>query len=75
VLQRRLGMQLGQAELAVRCGVSQQTISKIEKGVKVPFDDLKLQLARALDTSPDLLFPWPADLDAILGPQPAGQQQ
>jgi len=50
---------MSQATLAERCGVTQQTISKIERGLMVPLDPLKLRLALELDVSPAMLFPWP----------------
>ena len=58
---RRLGW--SQRQLAERCArlgrsIAQPTISKIERNVLTPRDPVKLLLARALDTTPDELFPW-----------------
>jgi transcriptional regulator with XRE-family HTH domain len=50
---------LSQVALARACGVSQQTISKVEHGEICPHDKLKLRLAAALDVPPAALFPWP----------------
>ena len=50
---------LSQAALAAGCGVSQQTISKIERGRMVPLDPLKVRLSRSLDLAPGELFRWP----------------
>ncbi len=57
---RREGLGLSQQELARRCAVTQQTISKIEVGAVLPRDVLKLELAQQLEISPRTLFPWPA---------------
>ena len=56
---RRAEVGLSQAALAERSGVSQQTISKIERGLMVPLDPLKQRLAAALEAHPGDLFPWP----------------
>ena len=54
---RQLG--LSQSELAEASAVTQQTISKVERGTVCPHDSLKLRLAVALGQPPALLFPWP----------------
>jgi len=56
---RRADLHLSQSALADLCSVSQQTISKIERGLMVPLDPLKLRLAAGLDVHPGDLFPWP----------------
>lgn len=50
---------LSQLALARACGVSQQTISKVEHGEICPHDKLKLRLSAALDVPAASLFPWP----------------
>ncbi len=60
IRQRREALGLSQRELAERCDVTQQTISRIEMGAVLPRDVLKIELARQLDCSPRTLFPWPA---------------
>jgi DNA-binding XRE family transcriptional regulator len=50
---------LSQLALARRCAVSQQTISKLERGRIVPTDPLKLRIAHALQADPGELFGWP----------------
>lgn len=54
---RELG--LSQLALAEASRVTQQTISKVERGTVCPHDSLKLRLAVALGRSPETLFPWP----------------
>ncbi len=59
---------LSQQELAIASSVTQQTISKVERGTVCPHDTLKLRLAVALGRSPETLFPWPpVDLVASSG--------
>lgn len=41
-----------QADLAARCGVDQTYISLIERGLRIPSDDLKQRLAKALGIRP-----------------------
>lgn len=48
-----------QVELAERIGQSQFTISRIENGEHRPHDDTKIALAGALDTTVEILFPYP----------------
>lgn len=68
---RRRQLGLSQAQLAKLCqaaspeGVTQQTISKIENGEMIPLDRLKVDIARALGTSPSKLFAWPAMKDLV----------
>lgn len=47
---------LTQIELAEKCNVSQQSISKIEKGVITPSLTVALQLSRVLNCKLDDLF-------------------
>jgi DNA-binding XRE family transcriptional regulator len=51
-----------QTQLAELCNVTQQTISKIERGEVVPLDGLKVLLAQALRTEPWVLFSWPGQI-------------
>jgi transcriptional regulator with XRE-family HTH domain len=68
VSRARLERGLSQHELALASGVTQQTISKVERGTVCPHDRLKLRLAVALGRSPETLFPWPpVDLVASSG--------
>jgi DNA-binding XRE family transcriptional regulator len=55
----RRDLGLSQAELAASALVTQQTISKVERGTVCPHDSLKLRLAVALGQPPAHLFPWP----------------
>ena len=52
---------LSQTALGVRCAVTQQTISKVERGEVLPGDGLKLALADALGVLPGDLFAWPPE--------------
>lgn len=60
VKERRLRFGLTQDRLAELAGVTQQTVSNIEAGAHLPRDDVKINLARALGTTPGELFPWPS---------------
>jgi DNA-binding XRE family transcriptional regulator len=55
----RTRYEMTQHELAERCGVTQQTISKIEMGAILPTDELKVVMSLRLATTPDTLFAWP----------------
>ena len=59
VSQRRRTLGLSQADLADLCEVTQQTISKIEAGLMIPHDNLKLALANRMGMEPGELFEWP----------------
>jgi transcriptional regulator with XRE-family HTH domain len=48
-----------QQSLAHACGVTQQTVSKVERGEMLAGDRLKWALADALDVAPGELFAWP----------------
>ena len=50
---------LTQADLAALVGVSRKTINTVENGVFIPSTVLALRLARALETSVELLFQLP----------------
>lgn len=52
----RAGMDLSQEELAVKCGVSRQTISAIEKGDYNPTINLCISICKTLGKSLDELF-------------------
>lgn len=47
---------LTQAQLAELVGVSRKTINTVENGIFVPSTVLALRLAKALDTTVELLF-------------------
>lgn len=53
----RKGKKLSQRQLADRAGVQQGTISLLERGVSEPKLCVARRLARALETSIDVLFP------------------
>ena len=55
----RRGNGLTQAELAVRIGCSQQTVSDIERGQVGIRDELRIRLAQTLDLPVGELFAYP----------------
>lgn len=59
VAARREDLKITQVQLAQLCGITQQSISRIEAGVIVPRDSLKMTLAKNLGTTPTELFEWP----------------
>jgi transcriptional regulator with XRE-family HTH domain len=63
----RLRRKLTQDDLAAKSGVDQTHISSIEIGRRVPSDDVKERLAKALGTAPSRIrFPEP-EPDATVG--------
>ena len=52
----RAGKDMSQQELAMKCGVSRQTISAIEKGDYNPTVNLCIAICKALDKTLDDLF-------------------
>ncbi len=52
----RAGLDMSQAELADKCGVSRQTISAIEKGDYNPTVNLCISICKALGKTLDDLF-------------------
>lgn len=56
----RENLRMTQEELGERTGVSQQAISKVERGIVCPNDRTKVMLARALGADVGVLFGWPA---------------
>lgn len=58
---RREDLKITQVQLAQLCGITQQSISRIEAGTSIPRDGMKMQLARSLGTTPAELFEWPAN--------------
>lgn len=63
VATRRAELEFTQTQLAELCGVTQQTISKIEAGAMIPHDRLKAVIADKLLSEPGELFAWPARAD------------
>lgn len=59
VAERRASVDFSQTQLAELCGVTQQTISKIEAGAMIPHDRLKAVIANHLLIEPSDLFRWP----------------
>jgi putative transcriptional regulator len=57
--EERARLNLTQAELAAKVGVSRKTINTVENGVFIPSTVLALQLARALGTTVEGLFQLP----------------
>lgn len=55
---RRRQLRLSQADLARECGVTQQTVSAIERAEHGPSDALKVELAVALEQPVEVLFPF-----------------
>lgn len=58
---RRL-LRMSQRRLAQLCGVTQQTLSKIERGSVIPADPLKVAIAAHLGVAPGELFAWPDEV-------------
>ena len=58
IRRRRLSLNLAGQELAERAGVSPAYISLIEKGVKIPSQDVAEAIARALKDEPELYRAW-----------------
>ena len=52
----RAGKDMSQEDLAVKCGVSRQTISAVEKGDYNPTINLCIAICKALDKTLDELF-------------------
>ncbi len=52
----RAGLDLSQEDLAIKCGVSRQTISAIEKGDYNPTINLCIAICKALGKTLDELF-------------------
>lgn len=69
VATRRRALHLTQRQLATACGVTQQSISSIERGEQGPSDRLKVQLAQCLEVSGSSLFPL--ELGAMTGATPS----
>jgi len=55
---RRTAMGLAGYELARLARISPSYLSLIEKGAKIPSEEIALALARALDDNPDLYLAW-----------------
>lgn len=62
---RRNTLGLTQAQVAQLAGLSQQAVVQFEGGRHIPLDRTKIDLARALGTTPAELFPWPPMTDLI----------
>ena len=54
--ERRADLDLTQAELAERVGVTRKTVNTVENGVFVPSTILALKLAESLDLTVEQLF-------------------
>lgn len=59
VRERRTSLRMTQADLAAKTGLTQATISRIEKGHQAPRDDAKFKIAAALQLPVDYLFAYP----------------
>jgi len=57
--EERARLNLTQAELAAKVGVSRKTINTVENGVFIPSTVLALRLARAFGTTVESLFQLP----------------
>ncbi|MEV8135111.1 helix-turn-helix transcriptional regulator [Microbacterium aurantiacum] len=57
----REAQQLTQADVALRVGVTRQTLIAIEQGKYSPTLELAFQLARVFDATLDELFHYPED--------------
>ena len=57
VARRRKELRLSQLDLAKAVGVTQQTISSIERGEHAPSDALKVRLVQHLEEPGAVLFP------------------
>ena len=57
--EERARLNLTQAELAAKVGVSRKTINTVENGVFIPSTVLALRLALALGTTVEMLFQLP----------------
>lgn len=64
VAERREALDLTQTQLAGLCGITQQSVSRIEAGTTIPRDSLKMTLASKLGTTPGDLFAWPTNRSA-----------
>ncbi len=62
--EERVRLNLTQAELAAKVGVSRKTINTVENGVFIPSTVLALQLAKALGTTVEMLFRLPEESKA-----------
>jgi len=62
VRKRREQRGLTQDQLGRVCDTSQQTIAKIESGLTIPRDRMKVVIAARLGVAVGDLFVWPSDL-------------
>lgn len=60
---RRVAKNLTQQQLADKCGIKQNSISRYEKGVREPSIKVLMTLAKALDCSIDELLRDPEETD------------
>jgi transcriptional regulator with XRE-family HTH domain len=56
---RRVELGLSQHQVAEVADLAQQSIARFESGQQIPLDRTKVELARALGTTPTELFTWP----------------
>lgn len=54
---------LSRAQVAKLAHITTQSVWLFETGQRIPLDRTKVDLARALGTTPEELFPWPAMSD------------
>jgi putative transcriptional regulator len=54
--ERRASLELTQAELAEKVGVTRKTVNTVENGIFVPSATLAIKLAQALDMEVEQLF-------------------
>lgn len=57
---KRTDLGISRAQLAQLANLTGQSVWLFETGKRIPLDRTKVDLARALGTTPDDLFPWPA---------------
>lgn len=67
IAQRRIAMGIRQHELATLTDLTPASISRIEDGLLVPRDYVRVAIAAALDVEPGELWPYPplADVRAL----------
>ena len=64
VRRRRVEMGLSQVEFALKAGVQQTTVSRVERGMHAGTAETRLALARACGVEVYELFPYPLTTEA-----------